>query len=121
MRIDTVREYARRACGDERNVFGPSVFSEHLVVVAACGSKLAAPLGADQEAVEAVCLSNADAAARILRPAYWLYFAFAVRKQSFEEGRRWLRSLLMRQWNLLIEPARELAGNEYRLALELLR
>jgi hypothetical protein len=71
------------------------------------------PLPAGSASPEAVCLSNADAAERILRPAYWLSFAFAVRKQSFEEGRRWLRSVL-------VEPARELAAREYRLALELL-
>lgn len=66
------------------------------------------PLAAGSASPEEICLSNADAAARMLRPAYWLYFAFAVRKLPFDEGRDWLRSLYQRQWAALIEPAREL-------------
>jgi hypothetical protein len=69
---------------------------------------------------EAVCLSNADAAARILRPAYWLYFAFQVRGLNFAEGRQWLRSLFESQWNALIEPAREMAASDYATAIAVL-
>ena len=76
------------------------------------------PLGSARP--EEVCLSNADAVARILRPAYWMYFAFGVRKCGFEEGRQWLRELIEKQWRMLIEPAKELAGNQYRATLELL-
>jgi len=80
-----------------------------------------APLALGQASPEAVCLSNADAAARILRPAYWLYFAFRVRSQAFEEGRCWLRTLLETQWRDLIEPAKDLVGTQYALATDLLR
>lgn len=79
------------------------------------------PLQIGEASTEAVCLSNADAAGRILRPAYWLYFAFRVRNQGFDEGRRWLRTLLETQWHALIEPAKELVSAEYATAMSLLR
>ena len=71
------------------------------------------PLAMGSAPLEDICVSNADAIARILRPAYWTYFAFGIRKLGFEAGRRWLRSLLEEQWSKLIEPARELAGGQY--------
>ena len=69
---------------------------------------------------EEVCISNADAVSRILRPAYRTYFAFGVRKFGFEEGRLWLRSLIERQWCKLIEPAKDLVGQQYATTLDLL-
>ena len=78
------------------------------------------PLPVGSASPEAVCLSNADAAARILRPAYWIYFVFGIRKYGFEEGRQWLRELIEKQWRVLIEPAKELVGNQYGVTLELL-
>jgi len=78
------------------------------------------PLAPGISSPEEVCLSNADAAARIIRPAYWLYFAFVVRKQGFAEGRQWLRLLFERQWGMLVEPARELIGARYAATIELL-
>ena len=69
---------------------------------------------------EEICISNADAAARIIRPAYWMYFVFEIRKYDFEAGRQWLRALIERQWRKLIEPARELVGKRYTATLKLL-
>ena len=179
-----IRGFAREACGRRENVFGPWFFDQHLVVVAECAARLAAPTGAELEVVELaaylhdisavcdfrtmpdhatlsadlatrllvehgcphslvrsvarsiashsdplpvgsaspeeICISNADAAARILRPAYWLYFTFEIRKYNFEAGRQWLRSLVERQWCKLIEPARELVGKHYAATLRLL-
>ena len=69
---------------------------------------------------EEICISNADAAARILRPAYWMYFVFEIRKYDFEAGRQWLRALIERQWRKLIEPARKLVGERYAATLKLL-
>lgn len=79
------------------------------------------PLPIGSASPEAVCLSNADAAARIARPAYWLYFAFSVRRQSFGDGRAWVRDLLVRQWKAMIRPAREMVAAEYEIALRVLR
>jgi len=88
--------------------------------VARAISSHASPLDLGGASVEEVCLSNADAVARILRPAYWLYYAFSVRHFSFDEGRIWLRSLIETQWDALIEPARELAGPSYPQAIDML-
>ncbi len=185
MLVAPVREYVRQACRRKENIFGPSFFEEHLLVVAGCASRMATYLNADSEIVElaaylhdlsavcdpstlaihatasadlaklllterayasdtvtgvagaiashsaplqigraspeAVCVSNADAAARILRPTYWLYVAFGIRKEGFEEGRRWLRTLLEAHWRDLIEPAKELVASQYATAIALLQ
>ena len=71
------------------------------------------PLPIGSASPEEICISNADAVARIVRPAYWLYFASEIRKYGFEDGRRWLRSLIERQWSALIEPAKQLVGERY--------
>jgi hypothetical protein len=49
-----------------------------------------------------------------------MHFVFGVRKFDFEEGRKWLRSLVERQWCSLIEPAKELVGEQYAATLDLL-
>ncbi len=101
---------------NKRGYPGPTVSSVADAIISH-----SAPLQIDSASPEAVCVSNADAAARILRPAYWLYFAFSVRKQAFEEGRRWLRVLFEEQWRNLIEPAKELIATQYSRAMDLLR
>ncbi len=78
------------------------------------------PLPTDGGSAEAVCLSNADAMARITQPAYWLWFAFVVRRLGFEEGRQWLYELIERQWRLMIVPARRMVANDRRVLLHLL-
>jgi HD superfamily phosphodiesterase len=78
------------------------------------------PIAVGSAAPEAVALASADAASRILRPAYWLWFAFSVRKLGFAEGREWLRGLVERQWAAMVEPARDLVGAQYGATLALL-
>jgi uncharacterized protein len=88
----------------------------------ACAIRLHSdPLPIGASSIETVCLSNADAMARITQPAYWLWFAFVVRRLSFEEGCNWLREMIERQWNLMIEPAREMVTNQHRLLPNFLR
>jgi hypothetical protein len=69
---------------------------------------------------EAVALSNADAIAQIVRPAYWLYFAFAVRGLGFEEGRQWVARLVEGKWQALTPAAKDLADGGYRISRETL-
>jgi uncharacterized protein len=69
---------------------------------------------------EEICLSNADALAQIARPAYWLWFAFSVRKLGFAEGRAWLRGLNEKNWRALAPVARTLGQTEYDRAMSLL-
>jgi hypothetical protein len=68
-----------------------------------------------------VCVSNADAMSQVVRPAYWLYFAFQVRRLGFAEGRDWLRQRVENNWAALIPPARALIEKEYRQVAEFLR
>jgi uncharacterized protein len=58
---------------------------------------------------EEICVSNADAVAQIARPAYWLYFAFHVRKLDFHAGRQWLEDLFAGRWKAMAPEARNLA------------
>jgi len=78
------------------------------------------PIDLGAASPEAVCIASADALSRLDRPAYWLYFAFAVRNLPFAEGRQWLRTLIERQWPLLVAPARDLASDQYAHVIGLL-
>lgn len=71
------------------------------------------PIQIGSGSLEEVCLSNADAIAQIVRPQYWCYFAFGIRRLSFDEGNKWLAERLSANWASLIEPARELAREGY--------
>lgn len=63
---------------------------------------------------EEVCLSNADAMSQITHPAYWLFFAYHIRKYEFAEGRDWLLARVESNWEKLIPPARNMIDNHYR-------
>lgn len=76
----------------------------------------ASPIPLGSGPVEAVCLSNADAMAQIARPAYFLFFAFTVRKLGFDHGTHWLLDRVEANWKELAEPARELIKREYHQA-----
>jgi len=78
------------------------------------------PLQIGEGTLEEVCLSNADAVSQIARFPYFFYYAFIVRKFSYREGKEWLRALVERNWDKMIEPARKLVKKEYLLAKECL-
>jgi hypothetical protein len=63
--------------------------------------------------LEAVCVSNADAISQIIRPAYWTYYIFSVRKISFEQGREWYSLRIKENWDSLIQPAKDMIREEY--------
>jgi uncharacterized protein len=175
--VNKISDYVYNECNKSINVFGPSFFQQHILVVAEYGKKLAQLLNADIEvielsaylhdisaiydigtiqnhntlsaaitkkildqysypanliqkvgqcilshsspvqigngSVEEICLSNADAISQITNPIYWLYFAFSIRKYSFEEGREWLYKIVENNWNRLIKPAKELVEVKY--------
>ena len=89
--------------------------------VAMCVASHSAPIQIGNGSAEEVCVSNADAMAQIVRPAYWLYFAFHVRQLGFREGKDWLRQRVESNWAALIPPARALIEREYRQVAEFLR
>lgn len=78
------------------------------------------PLKLTEATAEEVCLSNADAMSQITRPVYWLYFVFSIRNLNYEDGRKWIRERVKNNWNLLIDPAKEIIEKEYLLVKELL-
>jgi hypothetical protein len=89
--------------------------------VAACIASHATPVQVGGGSTEDVCVSNADAMSQIVRPAYWLYFAFRVRQLGFAEGRDWLRQRVENNWATLIPPAQIIIEKEYHQVAEFLR
>jgi uncharacterized protein len=89
--------------------------------IAACIASHSTPLAIGEGTAEEVCVSNADAIAQIVRPVYWLYMVYGVRRLGFEEGRRWLLERVESNWRGLVEPAKELAREGYERARDLLR
>lgn len=73
------------------------------------------PMDKSEGSAEQVCLSNADAMAQIVNPAYWLFFAFSIRKMEFQEGIKWYRNKMEDNWKLLISPAKEMIYRYYMM------
>ena len=73
------------------------------------------PMQQGQGSPEEVCLSNADAISQIIRPGYWMYYVFSVRKMSYEQGMDWYREKVNSNWNNLIPEAKKLIHDEYSL------
>ncbi len=71
------------------------------------------PMKLGNGSIEEICLSNADAMSKISNPAYWLYFAYCVRKLNFGEGRDWYIKMIDTNWDELIEPAKDLIKDTY--------
>jgi uncharacterized protein len=71
------------------------------------------PLKKGEGSNEQVCLSNADAMAFIANPAYWLYFAFVIRNMTFSDGIKWYLAKIDENWNMLVDPAKELINEKY--------
>jgi uncharacterized protein len=94
--------------------------SERAERVAKCIMSHSAPMQIRGGPVEEVCLSNADTMSQIVKPVYWLYFAFRIRQLGFAEGREWLRQRVENNWAPLIPPARAIIEKEYSRTRELL-
>jgi putative nucleotidyltransferase with HDIG domain len=87
--------------------------SERAIRVARAVASHSTPVPLGGGSLEEICISNADVINRVLRPAYWFYYAFVVRKQSFQDGKAWLRAGIEKAWPALIEPAKEAVGDRY--------
>lgn len=62
---------------------------------------------------EAICLSNADAMSQIVKPFFWLYFGYTVKKRSYEECIKAYLKWMSNNWMIMIEPAKEMISEEY--------
>jgi len=87
-----------------------SVAPHRIELISTCIRSHSTPLPIDSHPIEAVILSNADAMAQIAEPVFWTHFAFGIRHLSFEDGRRWLASLVESKYSALIEPARAIVA-----------
>ena len=94
--------------------------SERIERVARCIASHSAPVQIGDGLPEEVCVSNADAMSQIVKPVYWLYYAFRVRQFGFAEGREWFRQRVEKNWAELIQPAKDVVENEYRQVRALL-
>ena len=63
--------------------------------------------------MEACCLSNADAMAKIANPSYWLYYAFHINKREFQDGKSWYLQLMDAAWDAMMVSAKEIIGDKY--------
>lgn len=112
--ISTLPQHALLSAALATDILAEGGFSlEVIEAVAQAITTHSSPIPIGHGSPEQVCLSNADAIAQIVRPQYWSYFVFGVRRLSFEEGSRWLAERVSTNWAAMIEPARELARDEY--------
>lgn len=88
--------------------------------VAECVASHSFPVPAGKNSPEEVCISHADAVARIVRPAYWLFYAFQVRKFDFVEGSQWLLEFAEKSWEQLVPAAKQMAQEGLMLTRRLL-
>ncbi len=95
--------------------------AERVERVAQCIRTHSSPLQTPGATPEQVCISNADAIAQIVRPAFWCFIAYGVFRMNFEDGRRWQRERRERNWAAMIRPAQKLAHEGYEVSLGFLR
>lgn len=64
---------------------------------------------------EALCLLNADAMSQLAKPLFWLYYGYTVKNKSYLQGIKSYLKWMDRQWEMMIEPAKEMMAKEYEL------
>jgi uncharacterized protein len=76
------------------------------------------PLQINTASIEEICVSNADAISQIVNPSYWLFFAFNVRSLNYLDAKNWYLNRIETNWIALIEPAKQMIENKYRIVKE---
>jgi hypothetical protein len=87
--------------------------SEKIETIKKCIITHSKPIQIGDGPLEAVCVSNADAISQIIRPVYWMYYIFSVRKMNFEQGREWYSLRIKENWDSLVQPAKDMIREEY--------
>jgi uncharacterized protein len=77
------------------------------------------PMGYGNGSIEEICVSNADAISIIIKPAFWLNYAYTVQSMSFNDGYHWYQNKVSTNWNSLIEPAQELIIDQYHTIMDI--
>ncbi len=89
--------------------------------IATCMREHSTPRRHGETIVESVCVSNADAMSQILRPFYWYNYARDLKMLSHEKALAWYRELVERNWEPLIDAAKNLVREHYEAALVMTR
>ncbi len=78
------------------------------------------PVQIGEGTLEEVCVSNADAMSQIINPTYWLFFAFSVKKMTYEQGVEWYIKRIRMNKKSLIGQAKYLINKRYSLVKSLI-
>jgi uncharacterized protein len=89
--------------------------------IATCVREHSTPRRHGETIVESVCVSNADAMSQIVRPFYWYNYARQLEQLSHENAIAWYRAVVERNWEPLIDAAKNLVRDQYEAALVITR
>jgi len=92
-----------------------------ILLIGRCVREHSSPKHVDQTVLESVCVSNADAMSQIARPFYWFHYARTVKGLPHAAAFAWYQSLVERNWNGLIDIAREIVAADHAAVTRLLR
>ncbi len=126
--FESLAEHAERSAKRAVELLSPGGalsgigFDAHRIErIATCMSEHSVPRRHGETIVESVCVSNADAMSQIIRPFYWYNYARDFKMLSNEGALRWYRALIERNWEPLIDAAKNLVKEEYEAALVVAR
>jgi len=89
--------------------------------IATCLREHSTPQRHNETIVESVCVSNANAMAQIVRPFYWYNYARDLKMLSHQKALAWYRALVERNWEPLIDAAKNIVKENYEAALVITR
>ncbi len=73
-----------------------------------------------KKTVEAKILASADTMSHVVELVDMFYLTFGVHRKKTEEGARWLKGKLTRDWKKIMPEGKVLVKKEYDLAIKLL-
>lgn len=89
--------------------------------VATCVREHSAPRRHGETIVESVCVSNADAMSQITQPFFWYNYARQLKSLSHGDARAWYKALVERNWEPLIDAAKNLIREDYEAVIVITR
>ena len=90
--------------------------AEKIAAVRQCILTHSTPVAIGQGTLEEVCISNAEAASRILMPGYWLHYAFTAKRLDYHKGLAWYTDMIDSHWSRMTEEAKAIAAEAYHAA-----
>jgi uncharacterized protein len=74
-----------------------------------------------KETIEEICVADADAISHIEEIASLFYAAYIERKMGINEGSKWIKEKIMRDWNIMSDKSKELYKEKYETILSILK